>query len=235
MKPYRTGVVFVHGIQGSPKQFDFLTAQLPPSVPFANVLLPGHGATVREFRRAGLEQWMEAVRRECLDMDRRCDRLIFVGHSMGCLLGLLANESGELFSDMLLLCCPFAIRFTYRYFRVNALSVFSKRIAGDPRVQAARRANSVSSKHAVGYLSCAHPYFELLRLIRRSRKQPLTLPERTAFYFSDQDEIVSQKCAAYVKKRFGMEPHTLSGCGHNYFTEEAKEQISRTLLRMIDE
>ena len=68
MNSYDKGVLFVHGIQGSPSQFEYQIKQLPSSVLVRNLLQPGHGATVKEFNQAGMEQWMNAVREECAEM-----------------------------------------------------------------------------------------------------------------------------------------------------------------------
>ena len=109
------GVLFVHGIQGSPSQLDFLISRLPHSVTVCNVLLPGHGTTIREFRNSSSSQWLPAVRDAAQKMKSQCERLYFVGHSMGCLLGLLIeNELPGVFSGMLLLCCPFFVQPTLR-------------------------------------------------------------------------------------------------------------------------
>ena len=125
-KPYAVGVIFVHGIQGKPSQFDFLTEQLPSDLSICNILLPGHGATTEEFKKADSEDWLDAVREESLAMSRRCERLIFVGHSMGCLLGLLIHQEQKLFSSMLLICCPFCLHPTFRYFRNSAAATLTK-------------------------------------------------------------------------------------------------------------
>ena len=40
----KTGILFVHGIQGSPAQFRFLIERLPEDIRVRNLLLSGHGA-----------------------------------------------------------------------------------------------------------------------------------------------------------------------------------------------
>ena len=61
MRPNRVGILFVHGIQGTPKQFEHIIARLPESVLVRNLTLPGHGATTKEFRSSRAEQWLDAV------------------------------------------------------------------------------------------------------------------------------------------------------------------------------
>ena len=227
------GMLFVHGIQGSPSQFDFLINRLPDSVTVCNVLLPGHGTTIREFRNSSSSQWLPAVRDVAQKMKSQCERLYFVGHSMGCLLGLLIeNELPGVFSGMLLLCCPFRIRLTYRYLRNNLLASRPAKPTDDPFVQAAREANSVTAASPAQYVTCAHPYLELLRLMREVRKDCALPPCKITFVFSEKDEIVSPRSVRLARERFGVEPEIMPGCGHNWFSEKAKQQIADALNAM---
>ena len=61
MRAEREGIVLVHGIQGRPEQFRFLTERLPDGISVRSVLLPGHGGGVKAFRRSGRRQWLAAV------------------------------------------------------------------------------------------------------------------------------------------------------------------------------
>lgn len=223
----KTGILFVHGIQGSPAQFSFLTERLPEDIRVRNLLLPGHGTDVKTFRRSGREQWLAAVRQTAEELRGQCDRMVFVGHSMGCLLGLeTERECPGTFSGMVLLCCPFHIRPTARYFRNSFLASRPERETDDAFVRAAREANSVTVEHPVQYLSCMHPYLELLRLMRTVRKNGAAPACPVRFLFSEKDEIVSSRSARFVRERFGAEPEILPDCGHNWFSAEGKERFA---------
>lgn len=228
------GVLFVHGIQGSPSQFDFLISRLPDSVTVCNVLLPGHGTTIREFRNSSSSQWLPAVRDAAQKMKSQCERLYFVGHSMDCLLGLLIeNELPGVFSGMLLLCCPFFVQPTFRYLRNNMMAALPERKGENPYVHALRNANSVSVQFAGEYLTAVKPYVELFRLIRLT-KQIQGKPEcEVCFFFSEKDEIVSRKSAAYAKDKYNTEVEILRLCGHDYFTPKAEAVIGHSLLSLI--
>ena len=233
----KTGILLVHGIQGSPDQFRFLTGRLPEDIRVRNLLLPGHGADVRTFRRSGRAQWLAAVRQAAGELRGQCGRLIFVGHSMGCLLGMeTERERPGTFAGMALLCCPFHIRPTARYFRYGLLASRPERETDDAFVRAAREANSVAAAHPAQYLTCAHPYLELLRLARTVRKNAAVPACPARFLFSGRDEIVSPRAARFARERFGTEPEILPGCGHNRFSPEGQERIAdavNTLMKYV--
>ena len=225
MQRQRIGIIFVHGIQGSPRQFHFLLQDLPDSVLCRNILLPGHGATTKEFKQADALQWLNAVKKESLRLREQCDQVIFVGHSMGCLLGLLTQQEYDLFSGTLLVCCPFFIRPTFRYFRNNMLASITKGKTNDPFIKATWEANSVSSKSVFSYLFCVRPYLELFKLIRYTKEHPVNFPPNTIFCFSELDEIVSRKSISYANDQLNAETEVLSQCGHNFFTESAQNRL----------
>lgn len=233
MKPYHIGILFVHGIQGKPNQFDYLIERMPSSVLVNNLLLPGHGATTKEFKKAAKEQWLDAVKNASAHMSAKCDHIIFVGHSMGCLLGLLAQQELKLYSAMLLLCCPFTLRPTWRYFKNSISANLTKGKTDDPFIKAAWDANGVSAKHSFSYLFCAHPYLELFRIIKSVKRQRLIVTEETVFCFSERDEIVSKRSILYARESLGAKTELLKECGHNYFTPAAQSRLVDTVLDMI--
>ena len=218
----------VHGIQGRPEQFRFLTETLPEDTLINCLLLPGHGAGVMQFRHSDRSTWLSAVIDAAMDMRLKCDKIIFVGHSMGCLLGLIAEQKHPgLFSGMIMLCCPFSLRPTFRYVKNNILS-FQKKPT-DRFVLATKEANSVSARTPLAYILCLHPYMELLRLIREIRRMRLP-SDHVKYFFADWDEIVSPRSAVIAKENGADSVHILPDCGHHYFSERAKEVIIDALL-----
>ena len=233
MKEYQTGLILVHGIQGSPRQFEFLLKTLPDSVYTQNILLPGHGASVREFRKSGRRPWLAAVRRATQEAQAHCEKLFFVGHSMGCLLGLtVASELPGCYAGMLLLCCPFSIHPTLRYIKNGYLAAKTKGNSADPLIHALWASNSVKADHPWDYLTCAHPYMELLRLIRETRSLPATNAQMQ-FFFAKQDEIVGGRAIKIAKEKYDSEIALLKDCSHGWFTDEAKAEIADCLSNMI--
>lgn len=227
-------VLFLHGIQGSPSQFQWLVESLPDDVDYINLLLPGHGGTVKAFRRHGRAEWEQAVQSLLDYVLPVYEQIDLVGHSMGCLLWLFAHarQPGR-FHSMLFISCPFALRPTIRYLRNNLLALYDFPTK-NPYVQATREANSLSSRNPLSYLFCFKPYADLLRMILSARKVQPMPPENGAAYVGQKDEIVSPKSLSIAASK-GFDTGVLPLCGHNYFTPEAKARIQENFLRMISQ
>ena len=228
-----TIVLCVHGIQGSPRQFQWLVECLPEQVDYTCVLLPGHGETTREFRSIGARDWIEYVVDCYRKLCAKYDRVIYVGHSMGCLLGIIAAKETGSSQPMLFLACPLSLHPTVRYFS-NNLKAVGQGNDSDPYVSAAREANSVISKHAWSYLLCLKPYWGLLRLIHAAKTALRQIPDlRAVLVHSQADEIVSAKSLLFFANLPNATSYNLPGCGHFYYSREGRHQIKDMLLNLI--
>src|SRR5436853_5498780 len=78
------GILLVHGLNGSRRDMDELTAVLQSRGMMAeNMLLPGHGTHVRDMMLLGWSEWTQAVRQELQQLKQRCDIVFLIGHSLG--------------------------------------------------------------------------------------------------------------------------------------------------------
>lgn len=226
-------LLFVHGIQGQPAQFQFLIDKMPQDVEIRAPLLPGHGGSAKAFRASRRTDWLKAVRTETEELLAEGKRVVYVGHSMGCLLGLLVSrELGAPYAGMLLLCCPFRARIAGRFgdfFR----SVGKKRTEEDPRVTAAREGNSVPTAGFADSLRLLRPYSDLFRLMARARRMRPREPEGVRFFFSGADEVVSARSVRHAERWPKAEVRVLEGCGHCYFPEEARRQLVEALRALL--
>jgi len=228
-----TAVLFVHGIQGSPCQFRFLTDALKEDISFHNLLLPGHGGDYSAFKRSGLEQWQRAVNEAAEELREKYKKVYFVGHSMGCLLGLRTCIKANIsFDGMLLIACPLKLRFTLRYLTHNYLTIIIKN-PRNPYMKASAQANSISAKYPWQYFSCVHPYLELLKLIKLTRRELRSIPVSIQAVHMAKDEIISARSLDVLKSAGRISRTVYPVCGHNYFTDEAKADMIGKLLTMI--
>ena len=225
-----TAVLFVHGIQGQPNQFRFLMDHLPADVEICAPLLPGHGMTAKEFHASRCSDWLAAVRRETGRLRAEGKRIVYVGHSMGCLLGLIASRRmGEPYDGMLLLCCPFRPRILGRIG-----DAFRKREGGELRVQASVDGNSVPVRGFLDSLRILRPYGDLFCLMAEAGRLRPKGPERVRFFFAGDDEVVSAESIRRARDWPKAEVRVLEGCGHCYFTDEAKNSLRNSLQELIE-
>ena len=225
-------VLFVHGIQGQPGQFQFLIDALPPEIEVRAPMLPGHGSNAKAFHAAGRKDWLAAVRRETQALCAEGKRVIYVGHSMGCLLGLkISRELGDPYAGMLLLCCPF---FPIASGKLKSAIRCCKpgRGQADPRSQAVSAANSVPVHGVSDVLRLARPYAELLRLIREIRRMDAKGPAHIRFRFSAEDQVVNRKSVPFAENWPDADIRVHADCSHTYFTEQAKRELRNDLFEL---
>lgn len=89
-----TLVLLIHGITGSPHQFDALARHLyAEGISVQSLLLPGHGSTAKAFAQSGRLEWERSVNRAVRHALLRYKNVVLVGHSMGCLLAINAYHT----------------------------------------------------------------------------------------------------------------------------------------------
>ena len=228
-----TVVLCVHGIQGSPVQFDWLMERVPACVDLLCVLLPGHGKTSREFAKTGWREWIGYIDRVYRDLAARYKRVIYIGHSMGCLLGIIAAGRGAAWRSMILLACPLRLHLTFRYLRNNLKAAFQPGSA-DPYVSAIVKSNSISSDHPFGFLMYLKPYMGLLKLVCIARKAVKQIDIPMIVFQSEKDEIVSAGSLKY----FMCEPNAvtciLPDSGHSFYSAESKKTVVQNMLGVLE-
>jgi carboxylesterase len=230
-----TVIVFVHGIQGSPLQFDFLVERLKGLYSVENLLLPGHGKTVREFIKSDFIQWQHYVDERVKELHKEYRNIILVGHSMGSLLSAWAAKSfPEYICGLFLMAVPLKVHVRYSYIKNGFTIAFSKSDK-DEVIAAARRGNSIAASNPFQYLAAAPLYYDLLRKSKSTRAVLYELQLPIVIVHSADDEIVSKRSLQYVKDKPNIQVVTVNNAGHYYSSQEAKEQISRTLKGFITE
>lgn len=227
-------VLCVHGIQGSPRQFDWLLRGLPEGVKTVNLTLPGHGGDVRAFRRSSMAEWQAAADAALVELSAAHD-VLFVGHSMGCLLGIDACARGVgNVRALALLACPLRLRPTWRYLRNNYLAVAGRQL-NDPFVAAAREMNGVRAKHPLAYLCCWRQYLQLLGKIRDVRRLLPGIAVPVLAFQSERDEIVSAASLRLIGALPNARTHFARGSGHFLYAESARAEISEAILDLLHE
>lgn len=236
MLEYRKiGIVFVHGIVGNNRIFDFLRPLVPGEYEAKDVVLEGHGGDALGFSRASMARWKAQVN-ECVDeLSDHCGTVVGVGHSMGCLLLMSAAARGRL-SRLFLMNPPIVIR-PRMGLLTNALKVATGKTATDPVAAAAKDAYGVSlDVNPLHYYGWPSRYLELFREIHRTKKNvlPVLTCQLTAI-FSRRDEMVSPSSAAAFETLPGARTVQLPESTHYYYPAADSDIIRQEFKSILPE
>lgn len=103
----RVCVVLTHGFNGEPAEMRGLEDRLRAAgFGTRNLLLPGHGSTLRDFAASRWEQWAGAIQAEARAALARGERVVLVGHSMGASACLLVAAREPEVAGVVALCPP---------------------------------------------------------------------------------------------------------------------------------
>lgn len=230
-----TVIVFIHGILGSPSQFAFFLDKLDGAFSVENLLLPGHGGTIREFAASGMVEWQDFVNERIRRIQGEYQNIIIVAHSMGCLLSVQAAlEYPEKIRGLFLMAMPLVIRVRSPYVGSRMISAFQKN-ASEEIAAAVRESNSVRANGALSYLRALPRFAELYFKGRKTRDLVGRLGLPMIVVSSENDETVSVKSLRYVENMPNVRLMSARDSGHFYYPKETKELLSDALLHFIGE
>lgn len=183
--------MFVHGIVGNNRIFDFISPLVPEGSVVKYVVLDGHGGNALEFSRTSMSVWKRQVAEAVKEMYDVCERVIGVGHSMGCLL-LLQESVQNRVSGLFLLNPPLKISLKGGLL-TNALKVALSLTERDEVALAAKEAYGISMDfnplHYYGWLARYMELFAEILRIKRSISNGVSCP--VSVVLAEKDEMVS--------------------------------------------
>lgn len=212
-----TAVLMIHGIMGTPRHFDSFLPLIPESWDVYNILLEGHGKSVRDFNAASMAGWQTQVQGWFRELSSRYDRLIVIAHSMGT---LLAMEAARLYPDklerMVFLAPPLKIFMRPVMVKYSVKEILGRIDEKNLREAAVSRGNSIRPEKRVWqYLGNVPRLLELLQFSSRCRKIPVQVP--CLVFLSGKDELIPVSAGKYLP---GCETVILPQSGHFYYTPE---------------
>jgi len=223
-----TAMLFIHGILGSPRQFDPLLSCVPPDWTVRCLLLDGHGKGVRDFSRSSMKKWQAQVAAAVDVLASTHKRVLLVGHSMGTLFSLeQAVLCPDAVAGIFLLAAPLRVRIRLRLLP-NLLRVWLDKPKKDDPVSAAfLQACSIRQDWRVWrYLGWIPRFWELLMQIRRTRKLLQQLRISGIAVQSRRDEMVGLAACNDLKDR--MQVLILENSTHFYYPEQDLTQLKDT-------
>lgn len=229
-------VIFIHGFMGSPRQFDgLLDAVTKQGLSAASLLLPGHGATIKEFSKSTKELWGDHVNSELDRLSRGYSDVWLAGHSMGGLLAInAAINNPKNVRGLFLIACPLKIMvFSLGAMKARPVQAFARK--GSP-VKTAYLTGSGVSFSAGKLLLMLKPLAELKKLMSSTTAALGKVAHPVTAFYSKSDELVSIKSADILKARLNnarLDMSILDKSMHAYFPEPEKQKIEEALLKMV--
>ena len=223
-------VLFVHGINATPRFFDAYAALLPQDWSVHSLLLPGHGGSVREFGRHSAREWESHVR-ACIEALRQSHRRVYiVGHSLGTLLAIReAVRDDTRIAGLLLLCVPLHI-----WSRPTAWLRNIRRMLQPQRYAEELRTcyGTETDWRLWRYIGWVPRYLELFRLSREAREVVHRLNVPTRVMMAGRDEQVSLRSEGCMQGNPAITIHRMEKSGHHIFTQEDRADIGAVLLAL---
>ena len=231
----KTVVLFIHGIFGSPNHFSDFLKRVPERVSVHNILLDGHGGTVRAFSKSSASLWEKAVFSKLQSLSARYENIIVAAHSMGALLAMdAAAHFPNSVKQLFLIAVPLKIAVKPTA-ALTSLRVARNRVdARDKAALAAQAACSVEpAKNLFAYAACLPRFLELFQASRRARRAVEALKLKTVVFQSGRDELVSMKSCRYLRKNPGISVRVLQKSGHYCYDEAEYENMLEQFSEII--
>lgn len=231
-----TAVLFIHGILGIPDYFAPFWPLVPGDWSVCNMLLKGHGGSVRDFSAASMDEWKQQVEKTLQALLESHERIVIVAHSMGTLFAIqqaLEKPVAALF----LIHVPLKVRIRPELFRISWKVFWGTVRPDDKWALAAERAYGMERDwHILRYLGWIPRYLELFSEIRRTGKMAHRLAVPCQAYLSVLDEMVSPKAGRVFAGNPYVTLTMLEESGHFYCSPEAWKLLLddfRLLVRRI--
>lgn len=211
-------VLFVHGIVGTPNHFADFVSLVPENVSVYNVLLDGHGGSVRDFSHTSMQKWEAQVRDAVDELTLSHTEVYIVAHSMGTLFAIDRAIENPKVKGLFLLAVPLKIAPKPRMV-ANLCKVYFDKIKPDDVVAlAAKRCYGIAQdKNPFHYFGWLPRYLELFAKAKEMRRKMQLLQTPCVIYKSAKDELVSHKSAQRLAKNEKISVVELKDSGHYYY------------------
>lgn len=227
-------VMMIHGITGSPSHFCRFYSAIPEDMSIYNLLLNGHGGSVKDFANTSMDKWKAQVSAQTDLLLDRYERIYLVGHSMGTLLSLqTAISRPEKIKGLFLLAVPTRPRVRLRVLTTGFRAARGKE---SPGTQAMHDRYSIRMEGPVwSYLGWAPRFWELLTEIRRTRRMLPRLRIPTVTFQSQEDELVSIRSVKDLKDHPMIQNTILYESGHQRYSDGDAAQLYARFSEFIKE
>ena len=219
-------VLMVHGIANSPRHFDWLIPLIPDDWSVCNILLDGHGGSVKDFSRTSMTKWKQQVD-SCLErLSQQHKSIIVVGYSMSTLLTMRLVEKYSQIKGMILLNTPLEVAI-----KPDVVMRYLKMAFGKLNMNISVK----MEPYLWRYLWCIPQVVELLDLCKQCRTIVNNFKIPCYAFWGKKDEAVSLKSKKYFMDNDNVCCKVFDNSGHFYYEPELREEISSDFKHLINE
>ena len=232
----RAAILFIHGIVGTPNHFADFVSLVPSDVSVCNILLDGHGGSVRDFSRTSMQKWERQVRDAVNELSLMHSEIYIVAHSMGTLFAIDRAIENEAVKGLFLLAVPLKIAPKVRMIS-NLCKVYFDKIKPDDVVAlAAKRCYGIAQdKNPFHYVGWLPRYLELFAKAKETRRKMQLLQTPCVAYQSAKDELVSTASAKLLRQNEAISVVELKNSGHYYYAPDDLAFLLREFENFIKE
>lgn len=247
-KPYNllydnndTIIIMIHGILGSPYQFNkFSRALYEKNYSVATVLLGHHGCNGKDFSKGHIASWEKPIIKAIEKYQKTYKNIYLMGHSMGCLLSIQQSLNYNI-KGLILLAPPIYVKLSLRHFQISCCMHFEKFKNNNPNLKMYKeysKAYSVTDVNFLDYLKWGKPLYNLFKLIKLTRKALPKIKTNTLIFQSTNDETVHYK-SGYIFENEMTNCETklvlLKNSTHSYYKKNEREIIMDNIFEFIEQ
>lgn len=231
-------VLFIHGIAGTPEHFRKvlpLEKLVPEGWSVYNLRLDGHGGSVSDFSRTSMKKWKRQTGQVFEDLVKTHEKILIVGHSMGCLFAIdLAVSCPGSVESLFLLAVP--MRPGMKLSGIgNMLRLVFGRIRPDrPVERALQQACGVEPTWKIWkYLGWIPRFVELFLKIWETEKNLTGMKTPSVAFQSGKDELVRLSSSRVLNRCSAIEVRELEDSGHFYYAPGDRETLIREFEKVM--
>ena len=228
--------LLIHGIVGTPRHFDRFLDAIPADWSVYNILLDGHGGTVKDFGETSMDAWKKQVDDWLDKLCREYETVVIIAHSMGTLLSLEAASRYPKVRQMILFNIPLIPRITGEMAVRSMKYAFDRIDQNDPLERAVFEAAGVTAdKHLWRYLGWIPRYLELFKLCKKIRRDIQNTAVPCWVFQSTKDELVSPRTNLYLKNNASICYTELTDSTHFYYPETDARMIKNCIHNILSQ
>ena len=231
----KIAVLFIHGIIGTPNHFNEFVSLVPESFSVYNLLLDGHGKSVKDFSKTSMKKWEEQVASVVEKLSLTHEKIYIVAHSLGTLLAIDQSIKNKKVCKLFLLAVPLRLSIKPKV-PINSLKVYFDKIRSDDyEALAAKKCYGIEKdKNPFHYIGWIPRFLELFAKIRKTRQTVNSLNTTCLVYLSGKDEMVSGKSAKFLENNPCISIKVLKNSGHYYYNKEDFDFLITEFKKIIN-